>query len=217
MTEISRVEKGMLRIVTFAVALSFAFLGGCSRAREIAPPERQDAPILASDYLQLEVVGFKLTPVTIRVYGNGKVERNTIVVWKQHVFGCPLQPQDQTVSIEPSRAARLIREAVSDGFLSWNSQYEPAVTTLDGSSVDLTLFVAGHAKRVTDHNGEPPEAFHSLVAKVEDAAPIPAYAASTTHSSERSAFCLQSEKHLPEVRSNFAQQFPDSTTASGER
>ncbi len=188
---------GALLLVLFVLVFHFAAV------RE--PPPTEDCPLLSrfvplprtpvstNDFLELRSwPGYSSwNPYTVRVYGDGRIERETtaFIDWRQNTAGCPLPEADRHGRIPSGEAASLIARARDGGFCRMCGVYRAKDIVRDAGSAKLTLSLGGNIRSVFDSAGDPPPLFHDLAHEVEILTSIQRFADRSTFSAKREAEC----------------------------
>jgi hypothetical protein len=149
------------------------------------------APVQSTDSLELVTfVGKPTTPYTVRIYGDGRVERDT-VVWLMPVLstGCPLHDADKHLQIPAAQAAALIAKARDGGFCRLCQIYESTHASENDGYDQLTLSFHGKTNRALNSSGNPPPLFPELVSSMSKFSSIPDYATAHRPSKERMTEC----------------------------
>lgn len=145
-------------------------------------------PLSPTDFIELNQSATKLLPVHIRVYADGRIDRDTVTTAFGHTTGCPLEA-NRAIKVAPEEAKRVIETARSQGFYALSSSYAAPVVDL-GTSV-LTLSVNGQEKSVSDHAGDPPPLFWELVDSIRKLSPMEEFIYPWRFSAERKAACAE--------------------------
>jgi hypothetical protein len=193
---------GMQKRMIVAVLVTVAGLGLWSLAERLQLLPRSGCPILArimpinrseieaSDYIEFDAMAIGphiFEPVHIRVYGNGLIERDTVMRIGSRIFGCPLHDADKTLRIPVATARTLLERARDGGFCRLCASYQH--TVFDGGIEEETLSLDLNRKSVWNHNGEPPALFDDLAERILTVSGIHALADRTKFSPERKAEC----------------------------
>jgi hypothetical protein len=162
--------------------------------------------ILPGDYIQLRVLSagpFSKEPYYVRIYSDGRVERDTIWTVRGETFGCPLHPADRTFRISSAVAQRLLIRARDGGFCRLCSKYQYPGMIFDAGSTELTLSLHGKSKNVWNHAGSPPLLFDELTEGIWAISPMDNLADPMKFTPQRSAEC---EAFLEEQESHNGKQ-----------
>jgi hypothetical protein len=161
---------------------------GCPILARMMPINRSE--IQASDYIEFDAMAIGphiYEPVHVRIYGNGLVERDTVMKIGSRIFGCPLHDADKTLRIPVATARTLLERARDNGFCGLCSSYQHDV--FDGGLNVETLSLHRNRKSVWNHNGEPPPLFDDLAGRILALSGVHALADTSNFSSERKAEC----------------------------
>jgi hypothetical protein len=160
----------------------------CPLLAQIEPLSK--APVQATDSLELITFdGKPRTPYTVRLYGDGRVERDTVIYLAGFPFGCPLHEIDRHLRIPAAQADALISKARDGGFCRLCELYQATHPSSDGTADQLTLTFHGKINRVANVSGNPPPLFAELANSLSTIAPIPDYATTTRPSQARMLEC----------------------------
>jgi hypothetical protein len=140
------------------------------------------APVQAND--SLEFVTFDTQyggPYTVRIYGDGRVERDTIMSLPHATYhlGCPLHDPDKHLQIPTSQAVALIAKARDGGLCRLCRVYQPTHSTAEAGFEQLTLTFHGKTNAVANSSIHPPPLFTELRTAFTELPPLPDYV--TTH------------------------------------
>jgi len=113
--------------ITFAVILAslaaFLFImlrapqvkarTGCPILAWLTPIDH--TPINADDYIEIASGGgwSSWVPIPIKIYGDGRVDRDTVETDREGTFGCPLHPDQRTTRVPAEAAKKLLERAES--------------------------------------------------------------------------------------------------------
>jgi len=160
------------------------------------------APVQPTDSLELATYTSQFVPYTVRIYGDGRVERDTIFsLMPGLTSGCPLHDVDKHLRIPATQAIALIARARDGGFCRLCEFYQPTHPTSDGSLDRLTLTFHGKSNRVVNISPHPPQLFAELVTSFSALPPLPDYATTKHPTRERMRECVAfSESELDSVR-----------------
>jgi len=149
------------------------------------------APVRSTDSLELVTyVGKPSVPYTARIYGDGRVERDTVIsLVPSFEVGCPLHEPDKHLRIPASQATALIAKARDGGFCRLCETYQRTHPNKDVDFDLLTLTFRGEATRVINISGHPPPLFTELVGSFGVLPSIPEYATSDNSSPQRQVEC----------------------------
>jgi hypothetical protein len=150
------------------------------------------APVQATDSLELVTYSSQIhTPYTVRIYGDGRVERDTVLSLLPPSFhiGCPLHDADKHLQIPAAQANALISKARDGGFCRLCELYEATHPAADGSFDQLTLTFHGKTNRVANISVHPPTLFAELVNSFGALPSLPDYATTTHPSRQRMLEC----------------------------
>lgn len=170
------------RSAIIAASIALFAISGCSieplPSTQVTSSALATAHVDPTDYIQLAFGGFKGLHRTIRIYGDGRVERDTATVSStDYVMGCPLHESDTHTHIPAGVASNLIANAKQSGFYALKESYVPPSPVLDGGSSELKLSVAGIIHVVSDRNGSAPDVYFQISKAIEKAEPkLPSYA-----------------------------------------
>jgi len=181
-------------VLTCAVLWSRAvFLrskSGCPMLAWLLPlPHKQVVP---SDYIELEADG-GLTPwepVTVKIYGDGRVERDT--TRRGHdgwISGCPLHPADNHIQIPAQAAKDLLQRAQAGGFCRLCDAYTFPGEIMDAGSSEVTLSIGGQVKSTWNHAGTPPQLYNELETTIWHLSSLIVFVDTRQYSPERKAEC----------------------------
>jgi hypothetical protein len=150
------------------------------------------APVQATDSLEFATFdGMPGTPYTVRIYGDGRVERDAVATLiPGFTSGCPLHDVDKHLKIPPDQAIALISKARDGGFCRLCEFYQPTHPTSDGNLDQLTLTFHRKTNRVTNISNHPPPLFVELVNSFAALPPLPDYATTHHPTRERELECL---------------------------
>ena len=162
------------------------------------------ASVQATDSLELSTFSGKpSTPYTVRIYGDGRVERDTVISliggWNS---GCPLHEVDKHLQISAAQANALISKARDGGFCRLCELYQPTHPTLDGSFHQLTLTFHGKTNSVANLSIHPPPLFAELVSSFSALPSIPDYATTEHPSRQRMLECNAFMKSQVDIAKN---------------
>ena len=124
--------------------------------------------ILPTDYIELNgtAIGPRMfEPVHARIYGDGLVERETVMTIRGYTFGCPLHDSDKTFHISSSASQLLLAKARDGGFCRLCASYQTE-GVMDGGIEEVTLNLHGRSTTVWNHNGNPPPLLSELAGKI---------------------------------------------------
>ena len=149
------------------------------------------APVEAADSLELVTfVGKPMTPYTLRIFGDGRVERDTVVSLMPGIStGCPLHDPDKHLQIPAAQAAALIAKARDSGFCRLCQIYESTHPSKNDGYDQLTLSFHGNTNKALNSSGNPPRLFADLVSSLSIISSIPEYATTNRPSRERMTEC----------------------------
>jgi hypothetical protein len=138
------------------------------------------AAVQPTDSLELATYTSEFVPYTVRIYGDGRVERDTLFSSIPSLTsGCPLHDVDKHLRIPTAQALAIISKARDGGFCRLCELYQPTHPTSGGSLDQLTLTLQGKTNRVVNISTHPPQLFAELVTSFSALPPLPDYA--TTH------------------------------------
>jgi hypothetical protein len=163
-------------------------------ARVLAVPH---TPISPDDYIEvLRLTGWGGEPIRIRIYSDGRVERDTTyVAVNGYVAGCPLREADKHLQIPPKVAVDLLSRARDKGFCRLCGIYRSSDVTYDAGYTNISLKLAGKVKSVGDDAGTPPPLFGELFDSVWDLSPMDELSSPRTFSPDRKNDCLAFRDH----------------------
>lgn len=179
----------------------FMSRSGCPILAWLMPIDHSE--FLPGDYLEWRLSPGLSTwyPFYVRIYGDGRVERDTVETRGGFTYGCPLHPADRTARISPAGAKKLLSEAREGGFCRLCSFYNTGVMDLGTST--LTLSLHGRVKAVQDHTLDPPQLIPQLTKSVLELTNMNDMADSARFSPVRKAECgefFEEERHRYEQR-----------------
>jgi hypothetical protein len=164
------------------------------------------APVRAEDSLELVTLSSTSgTPYTVRIYGDGRVERDTVLSFpaNYHV-GCPLHEDDKHLQIPAAQANALITQARDGGFCRLCRVYQSTHATTDGDFNQLTLTFYGKTNTVANSSRHPPPLFTELLNAFSTLPSLPDYATTHYQTRERMLECnayFQSQMEILQRRS----------------
>jgi hypothetical protein len=170
---------------------------GCPILARLRPLSK--APVVATDFLEYTLYGGSdLVPYTVRIYGDGRVERDTLVPSFAPTHfpptGCPLHDADKHFRIPAAQANALISKARDGGFCRLCQLYQQAKSTHDGDFVGLTMSFHGKTNSVSNISGNPPPVFAELVGPFKAFSSLPDYATTHHPTRERMRECIAFER-----------------------
>ena len=170
---------------------------GCPILDRIKPLSK--VPVQATDSLEYTMHGGKgAVPYTVRIYGDGRVERDTLIpsIAPSHFppTGCPLHDADKRFQIPAAQANSLISKARDGGFCRLCQLYQSTHPTSSGDFDQLTLTFHGKANSVANISGDPPPLFAELVGSFNAFSSLPGYATTHHPSRERMLECIASDR-----------------------
>lgn len=148
-------------------------------------------PIGSNDYIEI-TAGGGLTywePIHIRIYGDGRVERDTVETIRGFTTGCPLHPDQRTTRVSPQDAKKLLELARDGGFCRLCSVYQYPGIIYDAGSSTMTVSLGGKEKSVRNHAGKPPPILNELYDSIDKLTPMDDLADTHKFSPEREAEC----------------------------
>jgi hypothetical protein len=149
------------------------------------------APVQPTDSLELVTFTRELVPYTVRVYGDGRVERDTtITLTSGSTSGCPLHNADKHLRIPTAQAVALISSARDGGFCRLCELYQPIHPAAYGHLAQLTLTFHGKTTRVANLSPHPPQLVTELVTSFSTLPPLPDYATTHHPTREREIECF---------------------------
>ena len=163
-------------------------------------------PILPSDYIEvLSLSGWGAEPIRARIYGDGRVERDTTYVFfNGYVEGCPLREADRRIQIPQKTAAELLSRARDGGFCRLCGKYRSPGIVYDAGYTNISLSLGGKVKSVGDDAGTPPPLFDELIESAMQLSSMYYLANPRNFSPERknecAAFSSQQEALHPETK-----------------
>lgn len=162
------------------------------------------------DFIQLVIVPFKWPIQTVRIYGDGRVDRDSVAtLGDDYLFGCPLHEIDVHQHISATAAEKVIAKAQNVGLSGWDPRYAAPGPVLDAGSSALTLAVNGHTHTVRNHAGSPPTAYFDIIEEIERIEPpMPKYAEWGHQSDERTKECHRADGHRSETLKRYLATFP---------
>ena len=140
---------------------------GCPTNAQSIPVD--GTPISQTDFLEFKVVAAfsPMGPYRIRVYGDGRVERE--------MTQCAVHPGGSTIRVSPDAAQTVLNRARDGGFRQLCSMYRfvprPGLR-VDGDETALTLSLHGQAKTVVNSLGRPPSLYNELADAIEKMSPM---------------------------------------------
>jgi hypothetical protein len=151
------------------------------------------APVQATDSLELVTyIGKPGIPYTVRIYGDGRVERDTVIsLLPTFHIGCPLHEPDKFLRIPAAQATAIIAKARDGGFCRLCEGYQSTHPAATDSFDLLTLTFQGKTNRVANSSGHPPPLFNELVSSLNGLSSIPDYAKSDGSSPQRQVECSE--------------------------
>ena len=167
---------------------------GCPILAQIKPIDRSG--ILPTDYIELNAtaIGPRLfEPIHVRIYGDGLVERETVMTLRGYTLGCPLHDSDKTLHIFPSVSQLLLAKARDGGFCRLGALYQTA-GVMDGGIEEVTFNLHGKSTTVRNHNGYPPPLFDELSGRIWELSGIKSVADPRESTPERKAECRRIEE-----------------------
>jgi hypothetical protein len=131
---------------------------GCPAA---VPPSTSDSAAGAADWVELQrtACATGCPAYTVRVYGDGKVN------W--HGDSGVATKGAATTEIDGTAAKALIQEIAQRGFWGLCQSYDLPGIQKDLASINTTLSVAGHVKRVSDYGDTAPSWLRELDLKID--------------------------------------------------
>lgn len=150
----------------------------------------------SADFIEVDQVGPKVMPAYIKMYGDGRVERDAVSKEFGYVPGCPISDADRQIKIAPADAQRVISKARNRGFYGLMNNYRASGEVFDAGTSVVTLSIHGRVKRVSDHAGSPPPLFAELIDDIWQLSPMDEFVYPWRFSTERRAEC---EKFLGNV------------------
>lgn len=208
-SSVARVRKIIYRIglgILIVVGILGAVLWGTPVGKRILP--KSGCPILAwmkpidrsgiltTDYIELNAtaIGPRLfEPVHVRIYGDGLVERETVMTIRGDTFGCPLHDSDKTLHISPSDSQLLLARARDGGFCRLCALYQNA-GVMDGGIEEVRLNLNGKFTAVWNHNGNPPPLLDELSRRIWELSGIASVADHRKFTPERVTECRRIEE-----------------------
>ncbi len=132
--------------------------GGCPAA---VPPTTSDSVASAMDWVELQRTkcAAGCPAYTVRVYGDGRV------IWQGDSGVATRGPA--TAEIDGTAARALIQEIAQRGFWRLCQSYDVAGIQKELASIDTTLSIAGHVKRVTDYGDTAPSWLRDLDLEID--------------------------------------------------
>jgi hypothetical protein len=143
----------------------------------------------ASDFIELDQVAAKVMPTHIRIYADGRIERDTTSEEFRFATGCPLKASDKELRVAPADAQRVIARARDGGFYHLSDDYRASSVVYDAGISVLRLWIHGQVKRVQDRAGSPPALFGELLDSIRKLSPMDEFAYPWKFSAERKAEC----------------------------
>jgi hypothetical protein len=158
-------------------------------------------PIASDDYIEVDAGGgwTSWEPIHIRIYGDGRVERDTVETTRGNTFGCPLHPDQRSLHIPAEVARKLLLRARDGGFCRLCAIYQYPAMIFDAGSETLTLSLGGKRKSVWNHEGNPPPLFGELDDTIGKLVPMRDLADTGKFSPARAAECdafMQQQEEL---------------------
>jgi hypothetical protein len=150
--------------------------------------------LVASDFIELDEVAAKVMPTHIRIYADGRIERDTASNEFRWATGCPLKTEDKETRVGAADSERLIARARDDGFYHLSDIYRAPSVVLDAGTSILKLSIGGQEKRVQNSAGNPPPLFGELVDSIRKLSPMDEFAYPWKFSAERKAECEKFDK-----------------------
>jgi hypothetical protein len=162
---------------------------GCPLLAQLKPLDK--SPVQPTDFLELVALGSK-PPIssTVRIHGDGRVERDTLVTLSGFTFGCPLHEADKHVHIPAAQAIAILSKARDGGFCRLCELNHPTHSAFDGGLEHLTLSFHGNTNTVRNDSGQPPPIFQQLADSFTIVPPFPEYATTHYPTRERMLDCL---------------------------
>jgi hypothetical protein len=149
-------------------------------------------PIEPEDYIELNAWysgPYAGNPVSIRIFANGRIDRETVRTIRGIAEGCPLEDADKTLHIPTSSATRLISRARDGGFCRLCGSYHYPGFVFDGGSETITLSVNKKVMAVSNSNGTPPPLFRELTDSIWKLSPMEGLVNPRTFAPKRAAKC----------------------------
>jgi hypothetical protein len=133
-------------------------------------------------------------PLRIRVYADGRIERDTVSREFGRTVGCPLNESNKAVKVAPDDAQRVIAKARDSGFYGFANEYNASSVVLDAGTYSLLLSIHGQTKRVSNHVGNPPPLFGELIDTILKLSPMDEFIYPSKFSPERKAACEEFQR-----------------------
>ena len=146
---------GTLGVVLWRTSLAKRILPGseCPILEWMKPIDHSG--ILPTDYIELNgtAIGPRMfEPVHARIYGDGLVERETVMTIRGYTFGCPLHDSDKTFHISSSASQLLLAKARDGGFCRLCASYQTE-GVMDGGIEEVTLNLHGRSAAAVERTG----------------------------------------------------------------
>jgi hypothetical protein len=157
-------------------------------------------PIKPDDYIELTSDSggpYAWNPVSIRIFANGRIDRETVHTIRGVAYGCPLEEADKTLHIPATTATTLIARARDGGFCRLCGSYHYPGFVFDGGSETITLSINKKAIAVSNSEGTPPPLFLELGDAIAKLSPMGNLADPRAFAPKRATKCeafLQNEE-----------------------
>jgi hypothetical protein len=172
---------------------------GCPLLAWLMPIDHSE--LLPGDYIEVREFSagpYSWEPLYVRIYADGRVERDTVVTIRGEMIGCPLHAADRTARIRQEDAQKLLIRARDGGFCRLCDSYRYPAHVYDAGSSEVTLSLHGKSKSVWNSLGKPPQLFGELIDSTLSLSPMDELADPMKFSDQRSAECeefLEKQNH----------------------
>jgi hypothetical protein len=210
-----------LCLVAVVIALYFVWVYLDYRIRQESQMiPQEDCPILAwlhpidripikpDDYIELRSWSagpYSGEPIHIRIFADGRLERDTVEIVDGNTDGCPMEEGDKIKLISAKVATALIASARDGGFCRLCRSYHQPGFVFDGGGATVTLSLNKKVKTVSYSNIPPPPLVGELEGRIGLISPMSEFANPQKFSPARAAKCeafMEAQEEKRKARKN---------------